>query len=484
MTETAVSKKQQKKDTFKIEQWAQTQDPFVNQLYKRLRNNQKKIKDITEIEDKIKEGSIQPKAEQLEKISRKDGLKAEMDEVLSYLKVYQESFPDNPAFAKKKAAKAEAAPEVAPVAVPEVPAIDANKIVEDALSFVADTVILSTLHGAEGVELNGSNQSLYEALAYIRSAWTELTNGAGTWSAAKGHFVDVLSRLIFKSATQVGAHTGKSYSDLHHFISTFAASEGQTLFSKERSHAPEEHHTQVATIVDVHFDEVEEEKGEPVEGGEAAEVKEGEQEGEAQKNGEWRGRGRGGRGGYRGGYQFRKHNTDEEGFTVVKDEDTHHSHYPSRRQRGVARGAYRGRGGEPRPPKTERVEGGEQPAAEGETQQHQEGDEGRGERRPFRGDRRGGEFHGERRGGEFRGERRGGEFRGERRSGEFRGGEFRGDRRGGRGGRGGDKPWTEHRPREHRGRGEVRRTDTDWGEAPATTAPVATAAATETTAPQ
>ena len=46
-------------------------------------------------------------------VQRKDKIKAEMDEVLGYLKVYQESFPDNPAFAtatsskKKASAKAE-----------------------------------------------------------------------------------------------------------------------------------------------------------------------------------------------------------------------------------------------------------------------------------------------------------------------------------------------------------------------------------------
>lgn len=42
-------------------------------------------------------------------VQRKDRIKAEMDEVLGYLKIYQESFPDNPAFAtgaKKKAPKA------------------------------------------------------------------------------------------------------------------------------------------------------------------------------------------------------------------------------------------------------------------------------------------------------------------------------------------------------------------------------------------
>ncbi len=54
--------------------------------------------------------------------------------------------------------------------------------------------------------------------------------------------------------------------------------------------------------------------------------------------------GRGGRGGFRGNknFYYRKHNTDEEGFTVVKDEEAHHNHYPSRRHQNAARGNFRG----------------------------------------------------------------------------------------------------------------------------------------------
>ena len=467
-TAAAVSKKQ-KKDTLKIEQWAETKDPYVNQLYKRLRNNQKKINKINEVEQKIKAKEIQPNQEQLDMVSRKDKVKAEMDEVLGYLKIYQEAFPDNPAFAvgagKKKAAKAEpVAVEEPVVAVPAEPALDAHKIVEDALSFVADTVILGTLSGAHTHALQCTNQQLKDSLTYVISAWNDLTVGTGSWEAAKGHLVDVFSRLVFKSATQVGSHTSKSYSDLHAFIT---ASECKTLFHQERQASPvkaaeEAHHHEETEAVAAQVEE--EEKGES-----PAEAKEGEVEG-GQKTEAWRGRGgRGNRGGYRGGYQFRKHNTDEEGFTVVKDEEAHHSHYPSRRQQRGARGAYRGgRGGEHHvaqeggaPVEGTVVEGGaETTGAEQQTERRGGERRGRGE---FRGERRGGEFRGERRGGEFRGERRGGEFRGER-----RGGEFRGERRGGRGDRGGDRPWTEHK-REHRGRGEVRRTEADttaWGDAP------------------
>jgi|LauGreDrversion4_2_1035121.scaffolds.fasta_scaffold250172_1 gas vesicle protein len=60
-TSTTQAKKQQKKDIGpKIEQWADTKDPFVNNLYKRLRNTQKKINKIAEVEQKIKAKEIEP----------------------------------------------------------------------------------------------------------------------------------------------------------------------------------------------------------------------------------------------------------------------------------------------------------------------------------------------------------------------------------------------------------------------------------------
>lgn len=43
---SAVAKKQKKV----IEQWAETKDPYVNALYKKLRNNQKKITKIDEVD--------------------------------------------------------------------------------------------------------------------------------------------------------------------------------------------------------------------------------------------------------------------------------------------------------------------------------------------------------------------------------------------------------------------------------------------------
>lgn len=391
MSEQTAPKKQGKKDT-KIEQWAETKDPFVNNLYKRLRNGQKKINQIKELDQKIKAKEIQPTQEQLEKIARRDAIKAEMDEVLSYLNVYKESFPENPAFAagagkKKGAVAAEEKP--APVQ-PSEPSVDIQKVIEDSLSLVADTVIFAALH-QDGVELKGANQQINDAIAFVAKSWSGLTDGLGTWSQAKGAFVETFSNLINKSATQVGTNTSKSYSDLHSFITTFSATEGQSLLSVERSPAqaaePEvAAPTQAAAEEKPAGETAEEQK----EGGAEPAQEAGLLENEEHKE-RGRGRGRGGRGG-RGGY-FRKHNQDEEGFTVVKEEDNQ-EHYPSRRQRGAFRG------------------------------------------------QRGGNFRGGERGG-YRGGDRGGERGGERGRGGNRGGY--------RGGEG--RPHTEHKPR---GRGDVR----------------------------
>lgn len=73
-----------------------------------------------------------------------------------------------------------------------------------------------------------------DALAYVNNAWIGLTEGAGTWSAAKGHFVDIFSRLILKSATQVGSNTSRSFADLNAFVSAVSKSEGESLFAGER----------------------------------------------------------------------------------------------------------------------------------------------------------------------------------------------------------------------------------------------------------
>ena len=212
---SAVTKKQKKV----IEQWAETKDPFVNALYKRLRNCQKKVTKIDEVESKIKSKEIQPTQEQIDMVQRKPTIKVEMDEVLGYLNIYKESFPENPAFSaaskKKTDAPVAEAAKVEPVAAP---VIDVSKVVEDALSLVADAVIFGH-HSIKGVSLSGSNNNINDALSHLQHTWNSLLHGSGTWQSAKSTFVDTFARLVSKSGTQV-AHSSKSFSDINAFFAT------------------------------------------------------------------------------------------------------------------------------------------------------------------------------------------------------------------------------------------------------------------------
>lgn len=90
--------KSQKKDTSaaQVDQYADTKDPFVNSIYKKLRNKKKKLDKIKETEDKVKKGEIKPNQEQLDMIKSKEGIKEEMKELQGIIKMYQEAFPDNP----------------------------------------------------------------------------------------------------------------------------------------------------------------------------------------------------------------------------------------------------------------------------------------------------------------------------------------------------------------------------------------------------
>ena len=241
MESTQQAVKKAKKDTKVLEQWADTKDPFVNQLYKKLRNSQKKINSILEVEQKLKKQEITATPDLLEKVSKKESVKAQMDEVLSYLNMYKESFPENPAFAQTGKKKAKTEEPAAKAEAPKEPEVDVSKVVEDALSLVADAVIFATLNGGQGVELKGSSQNLNDSLAHVLKSWNGLTEGVGSWSKAKGDFVDTFSRLIFKSATQVGTHTSKTFSELHNFVSTFSSTEGQTLLNQERQASPVHH---------------------------------------------------------------------------------------------------------------------------------------------------------------------------------------------------------------------------------------------------
>ena len=69
-----MTDKGNKKDTKakQIEQWADTSDNFVNLIYKKLRNKNKKLDKIEQTQDKIKKGEIIANEEQKQMLAQKD----------------------------------------------------------------------------------------------------------------------------------------------------------------------------------------------------------------------------------------------------------------------------------------------------------------------------------------------------------------------------------------------------------------------------
>ena len=60
-----------------MEQYADTTDPFVNIIYKKLRNKKKKLDKIAQTEQKVKSKEIIPNAEQTEMLNSKGAIKEE-----------------------------------------------------------------------------------------------------------------------------------------------------------------------------------------------------------------------------------------------------------------------------------------------------------------------------------------------------------------------------------------------------------------------
>lgn len=115
---TDAQKPQTKKDVTAVvkavEQYAETKDPFVNQIYKKLRNKKKKLDKILETETKVKKGELQPNQEQKDMIASKAGLVEEMKELDGIIQMYKDSFPDNPVWSQipsKEKGKKKAAPQ-------------------------------------------------------------------------------------------------------------------------------------------------------------------------------------------------------------------------------------------------------------------------------------------------------------------------------------------------------------------------------------
>jgi hypothetical protein len=79
-----------------VDQYADTKDPFVNLVYKKIRNKNKKLDKINETEKKIKSGEIKPNQEQLEMVNSRPKLLEEKQELEGIISMYREAYPDNP----------------------------------------------------------------------------------------------------------------------------------------------------------------------------------------------------------------------------------------------------------------------------------------------------------------------------------------------------------------------------------------------------
>ena len=107
--------------------------------------------------------------------------------------------------------------------VAEVEQVDRSQVVQETLSLVADAIILRTLHSRFSEALPGvSTQTLADSLEHLFKSFEGLA-GYGNeqsfqWSQVREQFVDGFGRLVNKSQTQVGAHTGKTYSDINAFL--------------------------------------------------------------------------------------------------------------------------------------------------------------------------------------------------------------------------------------------------------------------------
>lgn len=84
---------------------------------------------------------------------------------------------------------------------------------------MADAVILRTLHSRFQETLPGvATQNVADSLEHLFKSFEGLA-GYGhdpsfNWLTVRENFVENFSRLALKSLTQVGSHTGKTYSDI------------------------------------------------------------------------------------------------------------------------------------------------------------------------------------------------------------------------------------------------------------------------------
>lgn len=173
-------------------------------------------------------------------IASRASILAEMDEQKAIIKMYQEAFPENPVWSQigtkkdKKPKKGGQQAKEEPAQMiqqqqPQVEQVDRSQVVHDTLALVADAVILRTLHSRFQEPLPGvATQNIADSLEFLFKSFEGLAGYSNdqsfVWGNVREHFVENFSRLANKSQTQVGAHTGKTYSDINTFLHQVAQS--------------------------------------------------------------------------------------------------------------------------------------------------------------------------------------------------------------------------------------------------------------------
>lgn len=374
---------------------------FQRELQKKIRNKQKKINLIVDLEKKIKKKEIVANEEQLEKIQSKPALEAEIAEVKSYLDLYNASLAEQ--VEEEKKLQKQRAKDVA----------NARKAV---VTTVANMIAVTTLLD-NGQTIPEDLKAGVEHFSECISKLQARSQGEVHWRQERDCFICCWTKLAQGSQDTV-PHTDITFEELNTGVSELISSGGfpETITGavkpksgrqrkgkqyREKSQPPAEEEAQaepeqvneleepvqpepIIGAPEEPADEVEAEQAEevaeeaeaepeqeaaqeaeePVEEtkeGEAADEKaEGEANvirgqgkqrgrGERRPRGEFRGRGERGRGGPRGEFRgrgergrgnrggFINRNEDADGFTIIKDGSDD-------RGRGRGRGGPRGRG--------------------------------------------------------------------------------------------------------------------------------------------
>ncbi len=76
-----------------MDQWSTADDLFVKTTYRKLKNKQKKLQKIEELEKKVRKGETKPDEQQKQMLDSKASLVEEMKDIESYILLYVKSNP-------------------------------------------------------------------------------------------------------------------------------------------------------------------------------------------------------------------------------------------------------------------------------------------------------------------------------------------------------------------------------------------------------